>query len=150
VRTEHRARMLTLGSCVGALVTCCLILLVVEVFSPCSAHPRHSVAHPHQNGHPHRRPHTKSRRFGPEVVRTRWRRGHARRNHRSRHRMHHRRRYDDEDVIVARETDKMADEAINRLFGARQFAPMALLHRRPAAAKDSAPGPHKPTAGVLL
>jgi len=138
--------MLTLRSCVRALVACSVILFMVDVFSPCCAHPRHSAEHPHMLAHPHRRPHAERRRVGPEVVRTRWRRGHAsRRSRKSRHRKltkHHRRRYDDD--VVIRGTDKMAAEAINGLFGARQFAPMASLHR--PAVENAPPGGRKQTA----
>jgi len=133
--------MFTLWSCVRAIVACGLILLVADVFAVCCAHSLQSVAH--------RRRHMEQRALvGPEVVRTRRRRGHAKHNYaigrRSRRRQlakHHRRRFHDDDVVV-RETDKMSAEAINGLFGPRQFAPIAPLHR-PAEHDKVSPG--KPT-----
>jgi len=97
----------------------------------------------------HLRRHLHRRVVGPDVHRTRWRRHHVKHNyvigHRSRHHgklAKHLRRFDDDDVME-RATDKMAAEAINELFGPRQFAapvrPKPLHHRPIKHDKSVAP-----------
>ena len=137
--------MFTLQSCVKALVAWSLILLVADVLVVSCAHSHHDVAH--------RRRHTKTHRrlAEPEVVRTRWRRGHAKHSDVSGRKFRHRkfakyhRSFDDDDVVV-RETDKMAAEAINGLFGPRHFAPILSLHPPAKHGKDL-PGGKPAVAG---
>jgi len=131
--------MFTFRSCIKALVAWSVILLVTDIFAVSCAHSHRAVArrwHHVERGR---------RLVGPEVVRTRRRRGHAKHNHviggrfRRRKLAKQRRRFHDDDDVVVRETDKMAAEAINGLFGPRQFAPITPLHE---PAKDN----NKPTA----
>ena len=93
-----------------ALVACSVILLVADMFDVCCANThRH---HHHHVGHIRRH----MNRRGKYLARLN----------------HHRRRsydYDDDDDVMARETDEMAAESINGLFGPRQFAPVRAHHR---------------------
>jgi len=128
--------MFTLQSYVKALVAWSVTLLVADIFLVSCAHSHHVVAH--------RRRHTERDRrlIEPEVVRTRWRRGHAKHNDvigRRKLPKYHR-SFDDDNVVV-REMDKMAFEAIDRFFGPRHFAPVLSLHPPAKHGKDSLPRP---------
>ena len=153
--TMRIREILALGSYMKALVAWNVMLLVADIFVVSCAHSHSDVAH-----HRHRSVHVlgvhghhiqRGRRLlGVEVVRTRWRRGHmthgdviGRRKLAKR-----RRRIHDDDGVVVRETDKMAAEAINGLFGPRHFAPISPLHLpakhgRGPSVKAAAPGHDK-------
>jgi len=130
---------MTLRWYIKALVACSLIVLVTDIFAVSCAHSHHAVSH--------RRRHAERRLFEPEVVRTRWRRGHVKHSDvtggksRRRKLTKHHHRFDDDDDVVVRETDKMAAAAINGLFGPRQFAPISPLHAPAEHDRDTADKP---------
>jgi len=145
--------MFTARSHAEVLMAWSLLLLVADIFVVSSCTHHHS---PRDVASPPR--HVKLGRalLRPEVVLVRLRRGHGdgagrrkskRRRHQRHRRRHQRHRYhDDDDNVAARDTDIMAAQAINGLFGPRHFAPGS-APGAPGSAHGGKDRPGKPSPG---